>query len=291
MDSLDGSDLGGLGPGDPFDAQGSSFFEVLRRTSPDSVFGTLTGTAGRDRSGTQLPDQVAEGTTVLAITYGEGVVIAGDRRATAGHLISKKDVRKVFPADHYSAMAISGTAGPAKELANVFATELEHYEKVEGDPLSLEGKANKLAHMVRAHLPMAMQGLVVVPLFAGVEVGSEHGRIYEYDPVGGRYLATDYAAAGSGARDARGALKRRHDPVAEMGEATRLCVSALFDAAEEDSATGGPDLIRRIYPIVAVVDADGYRELDEDTVAEHVHDVVDTREERALADAEARRTR
>ncbi|MBW3561252.1 MAG: proteasome subunit beta [Actinobacteria bacterium] len=245
----------------------------------------MLGAAGDVRD---VIGDVTEGTTVLALTFAGGVVVAGDRRATAGHLISKKDMRKVFPADHWSAVAISGAAGPAMELAKVFATELEHYEKVEGEHLSLEGKANKLAHMVRGHLPLAMQGLVVVPLFAGVETDTVDGSIFEYDPIGGRYLATDYAATGSGGRDARGSLKRDHDPGADLDRAVHLSISALFDAAEEDSATGGPDLIRRIWPIVAVVDQDGYHELEQDEVGQHVQAVVEEREARELADQEAR---
>lgn len=261
-----------------FDAASSSFFEVLRRAAPDALPDALRGQ--------RLPDGVAatvvEGTTVLALSYAGGVVIAGDRRATAGHLISRNDMRKVFPADDYSAIAISGAAGPAMELAKVFALELEHYEKVEGDPLSLEGKANRLAHMVRANLPLAMQGLVVVPLFAGYQTGDPSGRIFEYDPVGGRYLATDYAAAGSGSLVARGDLKRGHADVDDLAGALRLAVDALFDAAEEDSATGGPDLVRRIYPIVSVIDTDGYRELGADDVAEHVEAVVAARGPRSI---------
>jgi proteasome beta subunit len=264
--------LSGSLPG-AFDAAGSSFFEVLRRAAPDAVPELLRG-ATMPR---ELTDRLIDGTTVLAVTYADGVVMAGDRRATAGNLISKKDMRKVFPADAHSAVAISGAAGPAMELANVFATELEHYEKVEGEPLSLDGKSNKLAHMVRANLPLAMQGLVVVPLFAGVDVRAHDGRIFEYDPAGGRYRSTDYAAAGSGSLTARGTLKRGHRAAADTEAAVRLCVEALFDAAEEDSATGGPDLVRRIYPIVAVIDADGYRELDEDDVAAHVDAIVEAR--------------
>ncbi|HEX2028723.1 MAG TPA: proteasome subunit beta [Nitriliruptorales bacterium] len=271
---------GDLGLPTPFDVHGASFIEVLRRSAPGAVPDILR--SGDQRTGP--PPNVVEGTTVLAMTYRDGVIVAGDRRATAGHVISKKDMRKVFPADRYSAIAISGVAGPGMELAKVFATELEHYEKVEGEPLSLEGKANKLAHMVRAHLPFAMQGLVVVPLFAGVEVRDGRGRIYEYDPAGGRYQSADYAAAGSGGRDARGALKRVHRLDASEEDAVRLGVGALFDAAEEDSATGGPDLIRRVYPIVSVIDRDGYRELDEEVVAAHVQAVVDEREERIIAD-------
>jgi proteasome beta subunit len=254
----------------PFDAHGSSFFEVLRRQAPEAVPSLL-------RDGgmpTTLRDQLVEGTTVLAVVTRDGVVMAGDRRATAGNSISRGDIRKVFPADDLSAIAISGAAGPAMELARVFATELEHYEKVEGEPLSLEGKSNKLAHMVRANLGLAMQGLVVVPLFAGVDPRTRQPRIYEYDPVGGRYRATEHAASGSGSLAARSALKRLFDPEADLEAGARTALEALFDAAEEDSATGGPDLIRKIYPIVALIDADGYRELDEDAVAGHVDAVI-----------------
>lgn len=267
-------DLAAGVPG-PFDAAGSSFFEVLRRQAPAAVPGVLGGQPMPD----ELREQLIEGTTVLAVTTDDGVVMAGDRRATAGNQISRGDMRKVFPADGLSAVAISGAAGPAIELARVFATELEHYEKVEGEPLSLEGKSNKLAGMVRAHLPMAMQGLVIVPLFAGVDARSGAGSIYEYDPVGGRYLARDHAATGSGSLAARATLKRLHrDGDSGTPAGIRTAVEALFDAAEEDSATGGPDLIRRVYPIVAVIDATvGYRELSDEEVAGHVEAVVDTR--------------
>ena len=186
-----------LGLGDvfprPFEAQSSSFAEVLRRAVPDAV----ADWRGRELS-PSLHDQVVEGTTVLAVLFDGGVVVAGDRRATAGNLISKTDMRKVFPADHHSAVAISGAAGPAMELARVFATELEHYEKVEGEALSLEGKSNKLAGMVRANLPLAMQGMVVVPLFAGVDPRSGVPGIYEYDPVGGRYRPAATPPVGPG---------------------------------------------------------------------------------------------
>lgn len=265
-----------------FDPHSSSFFEALRRTAPEAMPEAL----GRGRLPREVLDRVSEGTTVLACTFEGGVAIAGDRRATAGHVISKKDMRKVFPADSHSAIAISGVAGPAMELAKIFATELEHYEKVEGEPLSLEGKANKLALMVRANLPLTLQGLVVVPLFAGVESRPSPDRdttdvgeaaIFEYDPIGGRYQATDYAASGSGALVARGTLKRAHRPDMGAEEGTHLVVDALFDAAEEDSATGGPDLVRRIYPIVSVVTPDGYRELDGDEVAEHVERISEDR--------------
>ncbi len=266
-------DLPGLMPA-LFDAQGSSFVEMLRRTVPDALPGGADGDLRR------LVEQVPEGTTVLAVTYADGVIIAGDRRATAGNFISRQDMRKVFPADEYSAIAISGVAGPAMELAKIFATELEHYEKVEGEHLSLEGKSNRLAHMIRGNLPLAMQGMIVVPLFAGYDLASSDGRIFEYDPVGGRYRSTDFAATGSGSMAARGALKHLYDRGADRSGAIRTSVTALFEAAEQDSATGGPDLIRRIYPIVAVINADGYAELDDDEVAGHVQAIVEQRQER-----------
>jgi proteasome beta subunit len=259
----------------PFDAAGSSFFEVLRQHAPSAIPPVLAG----QPMPPELRAQLVEGTTVLAVTTRGGVVMAGDRRATAGHLISRGDMRKVFPADDTSAIAISGAAGPAMELARVFATELEHYEKVEGEPLSLEGKSNKLAGMVRAHLPMAMQGLVIVPLFCGVDPRTGEGSIYEYDPVGGRYQARDHAATGSGSLAARATLKRLHQPDEGIDTAVRTAIEALFDAAEEDSATGGPDLIRRIYPIVAVIDEEqGYHELSDEQVLAHVEAVIDQRQ-------------
>ena len=257
----------------PFDSAGSSFFATLLRTAPESV-PQLPGGA----LPVELKERLVEGTTVLAVIGAGGVVVAGDRRATAGHLISRGDMRKVFPADESSAIAISGTAGPAMELAKLFATEIEHYEKVEGEPLSIEGKSTKLAGLVRAHLPLAMQGLVVVPLFAGVDPRTGAPRIFEYDPVGGRYVATDQAATGSGAMAARATLKRLADPEAALSTAVSTAVRALFDAAEEDSATGGPDLIRNIYPIVAVIDQDGYRELADEEVAVEVRRLVEERQ-------------
>ena len=243
----------------PFEASSSSFVELLSGQRP-----LLEG------HGATVPDELrqlmVDGTTVVALTWADGVVMVGDRRATAGNFIAHPDMRKVFEADTMSVIGISGSAGPAMALARVFATELEHYEKVEGEPLSLEGKSNQLANMVRGNLPMAMQGLVVVPLFAGVDRHTGEKSIYEYDPVGGRYLARDHAATGSGSLTARAVLKRAADPESTLDTAVTTALEALFEAADADSATGGPDLVRGIYPLVAVVDADGYRELVTDDV-------------------------
>ena len=259
--------LGGL-PLDPFDHSAPSFSALLRRAVPEAVPAV--------RAAADHVEHV-EGTTIVAATYGQGVVMAGDRRATAGNVISKRDMRKVFETDRWSAVGISGAAGPAMEMAKVFATELEHYEKVEGMPLSLEGKANKLAQMVRANLPLAMQGLVVVPLFAGYDPRRGIGRIYEFDAAGGRYEEQRFATTGSGGRDARGSLKARYRPDLDREQTVDLVVESLWDAADEDSATGGPDLVREIYPLIAIIDADGYRELEDDEVAARVRAIVEGR--------------
>lgn len=263
-------DVGAAFP-DPFDLAGPSFSALLARHLPQAA----------PDAGGKLPEEWrhVEGTTVLACAYANGVVIAGDRRATEGHAISKRDMRKVFEADAWSAVAISGVAGPAMELAKVFATELEHYEKVENGPLSLEGKSNKLGQMVRGNLPLAMQGLIVVPLFAGYDTQADLGRIYEFDVAGGRYEEKRFAAQGSGARDARGSLKGRYRTDLGRDETVNITLEALWDAADEDSATGGPDLVRGIYPLVALIDAEGYRELHEDDVAGRVDRVLNARSE------------
>ena len=214
------------------------------------------------------PLAVPHGTAVVTLRDAEGVVMAGDRRATAGNIIAHHAMDKVFPADRHSAVAIAGTAGMAMEMVRLFQVQLEHYEKVEGSTLSLEGKANQLAQMVRQHLPLAMQGLAVVPLFAGYDSGRGNGRIFNYDVTGGHYKDTDFQATGSGGRDARSTVKLHSHESLPRQEALDLAVQSLYDAADEDSATGGPDPVRGIYPIVAVVDVDGYHEVPEDEVAE-----------------------
>jgi proteasome beta subunit len=208
-----------------------------------------------------------QATTVFGFHYSEGVLMAGDRRATAGNVIAHHAMEKVFPADRHSAVAIAGTAGMAIEMVRLFQVQLEHYEKVEGSVLSLEGKANQLAQMVRQHLPMAMQGLAVVPLFAGFDTARGVGRIFNYDVTGGHYEDTDFQATGSGGRDARSTVKLGWREGLSRDEALDLAIQSLYEAADEDSATGGPDPVRGIYPIVAFVDADGYREVPEDEVA------------------------
>jgi proteasome beta subunit len=218
--------------------------------------------------GTPLAD-LPHGTTIVALTFADGVVMAGDRRATMGPMIAQRDIQKVFLGDTFSAIGIAGTAGVAVEMVRLFQLELEHYEKIEGVRLSLDGKANRLAAMIRGNIGAAMQGLAVVPIFAGFDTdraaaGLAHpesarpaGRIFSYDVAGGRYEEHDYHAVGSGGVFARSALKKRHNPAADREAAVRAAVEALYDAADDDTATGGPDLARRIYPSVAVITAEG----------------------------------
>ena len=249
---------------------GPDFVGLLRLTAdqPDVTALAAAGPSGVPGPGGPGVVDVPHGTTVVALRYADGVVMAGDRRATAGNIIAQRDIEKVFPADRYSAIAIAGTAGVATEMVRLFQVQLEHYEKVEGSTLSLEGKANQLAGMVRQNLPMAMQGLAVVPLFAGFDTMRGTGRIFNYDVTGGHYEDTDFQATGSGGRDARNTVKLGWRADMPLEEGLSLAIRALWDAADEDSATGGPDPIRGIYPIVAVVDARGYREVPEPDVAE-----------------------
>ena len=218
--------------------------------------------------------ELPHGTTIVALTYDGGIVMAGDRRATMGNLIANRDMDKVFAADEYSAVGIAGTAGLAIEIVKLFQVELEHYEKIEGTLLSLEGKANRLATMIRSNLAMAMQGLAVVPMFAGFDLPTLTGRIFSYDVSGGCYEEHDHHSVGSGSLFARGAMKKLWHPGMDSTAAIRVAVEALYDAADDDSATGGPDLSRRIWPTLAVVDAEGLRFLDDDTLAAVVERIV-----------------
>ncbi len=252
----------------PTDEPGPNFTAVLRRVGLDPFTPVAAG-AG-DTPGFEIP----HGTTIAAIRYADGVVMAGDRRATAGSSIAHRMMDKVHPADRHSGVAIAGTAGPAMEMVRLFQLQLEHYEKVEGSPLSLDGKANQLSQMVRSNLALAMQGFVVVPLFAGYDVRRGVGRIYTYDPTGGRYEEMDFHADGSGGRDARTTIKLGWRPDLSRAEAIALAVRALWQAADEDSATGGPDPVRGIYPTVATITSDGFERVPEDEVAARFADVV-----------------
>lgn len=247
-----------------------SFFDLVRGLTPEANAAQRTPIEGS-------PAAVAHGTTVIALKFTDGVVMAGDRRAVEGYTISDEEMNKVFPADDYSAVGIAGVAGQAIEMVKLFQLELEHYEKVEGEHLSLEGKANRLAQMVRASFPMVMQGLVVVPIYAGYDPRRSEGRIFRYDVIGGRYEESDYAATGSGSRDAKASMKKRWRRDLSQGDAIEVAVEALVDAGEEDTATGGPDLIRGIFPTVHVVTTDGVEELDEEAVRQAAQTVIDRR--------------
>jgi proteasome beta subunit len=244
-----------------------SFVELLKRQRPEAMPSALQLGAV----------DVPQATTVLGLRYAEGIVMAGDRRATAGYTIADAKMKKVFAADDFSAIAIAGAAGQAVETVRLFQLELEHYEKLTGDRLSLEGKANRLAQMIRANFPLAVQGLVVVPLFGGYDEGRNEGRLFYYDATGGRWEEEDYQATGSGAQPAKNSLKKRWRPGLDHDEAMRVAVEALIDAAEDDVATGGPDLARGIFPVVVTVTAQGATESTDEDVATAVRAVVETR--------------
>lgn len=240
---------------------GSSFSDLLRASMPQAL-----SWANLDPAAAAGQFEVTHATTVVSIRYDGGVVLAGDRRATEGHSIASRRIQKVYPGDRFCGVAIAGAAGPAMEMVHLFQTELEHYEKVEGIALSLEGKANKLGQMVRANLPAAMQGLGVIPLFCGYDLGREQGRIFRYDMTGGRYEEVDFHSTGSGGVHARNWIKASWRADMGANDAVSLALNALFQAADEDSATGGPDLVRGIYPSIATIDAEGFRAMDDPSV-------------------------
>jgi proteasome beta subunit len=235
-----------------------SFFDLVAGTRPE----LLTHVQG---AGSEVPG-LPHGTTVLGLKFADGVVFAGDRRATEGYSIADDRMQKVFAADDRSAIALAGAAGQAVEIVKLFQLELEHYEKITGDRLSLEGKANRLAQMIRGNFPLALQGLVVVPLFGGYDERRGQGRIFYYDATGGRWEEEDFHATGSGGRPAKSSLKKRWRPDMDAAEAVRVAVEALVDASQEDAATGGVDPSRGIYPLVLVVGTDGVRDVPDDEV-------------------------
>jgi len=251
----------------------ASFTEFLSAAEPH----LLPGAGSTESFAGALP----HATTIVAITCADGVVMAGDRRATMGNIIAQRDIEKVFPADEFSCVGIAGTAGIAVEMVRLFQTELEHYEKIEGTTLSMDGKANRLAALIRSNLGMAMQGLAVVPLFAGYDPEADDaakaGRIFSYDVTGGRYEEHSFHSVGSGSVFARGALKKLYRDDFTGDDAVVACIQALYDAADDDSATGGPDLTRRIFPVVANITSDGFQRLAGEEVGSITQRVVDER--------------
>jgi proteasome beta subunit len=252
----------------------SSFAEFLSVASPDLLPRHVHH------------ETIPHGTTIVAALYDGGVVMAGDRRATAGNLIASRDIEKVFASDDHTLVGIAGTAGLAIEIVRLYQVELEHYEKIEGTQLTLDGKANRLATMIRGNLPQAMQGLAVVPLFAGFDVDAPEGsaeragRIYSFDVTGGRYPEQYYSSVGSGSLFARGALKKLWRPGLDRDGVIRVVVEALYDAADDDSATGGPDLSRNIYPVVMTASESGTERVDDAHLGDVVREILADRANR-----------
>jgi len=252
--------------------QGSSFSELL-----DVDYAHLRPDLSRLSEGDWKALSIPHGTTVLAFKFGDGVVMAGDRLATEGHRVASRDIQKVYATDAHSLVAIAGAAGPAIEMARILRVELEHYEKIEGEPLELEGKANKLSQMIRQNLPMAMQGLVVVPLFAGYDLRRNAGRLWKFDVTGGRYEETDFEATGSGGLYAGESLKKSHDSRMARPDALRIAIQALTDAADEDRATGGVDVERGIYPVVSFCTKSGIENAQDSEMDGVYRDIVSQR--------------
>ena len=270
------------------DHRTSDFLELLQKERPEllSRSGTgasLPGSPAANWKGQRVPtpslvdlyDSLLEGTTILAAVYNEGVIVAGDRQATAGFQVGERRIRKVYEVDTYSAIAIAGVAGPAMEMAKLFQVQVEFYEKIEGSPLSLEGKANSLSNMVKSNLPMALQGLVVVPIFAGYDLKRKQGKIFKYDAIGGQYEESEYYATGSGGKDAQATLKKLYSPDISRDGALKIVAEALWDAADEDVATGGPDFIREIFPTIKVIDSTGISDISDEDVKTLYTDLLD----------------
>jgi proteasome beta subunit len=265
-------------PGAFMTARVPSFTDFLASYAPELLpgawgIGALPAGAGSSDVIKDLP----HATTIVAAACDRGVVVAGDRRATAGNMISKRDVEKVFRSDEFSAIAMAGVASIGLEFIRLFQVELEHYEKMEGRSLSLEGKANRLATMVRGNIALAMQGLAMIPLFAGYDEEAGVGRIFSYDVAGGPYEEHRYHSIGSGSIFAKSALKKLYSDGMSVTDAALACVQALYDAADDDSATGGPDLTRRIFPVITTITDDGFRRLTDAETAEIAQQVVDGR--------------
>jgi len=261
---------------DSSDDPGSDFVGLVERTKQPAS-SELIGAAPLDES--LMPPH---GTTCCAVLFNDGVVIGGDRRATSGNLISHRTIEKVFPTDRHSSVAIAGAAGPAVEMVKLYQLQLEHYEKVEGKALSLDGKANQLSQMLRSNLPMAMQGMAVVPIFAGYDLKREVGRLFQFDVTGGRYEEREYATTGSGMLHATTVIKLGYRFDQDRDAAIDLVIEALFQAADADSASGLPDFIREIYPVVATITADGYERVSDEELAGRYETLVAGLRERGM---------
>jgi proteasome beta subunit len=255
----------------------SSFTDFLSQAAPEMLPGRRPLPAG-------VHEVPPHATTIVSLVFEGGVVMAGDRRATMGNLIASRDIEKVHPADPYSLVGIAGTAGVGIELIRLFQVELQHYEKIEGAMLSLDGKANRLATMIRGNLGAAMQGLAVVPLFAGFDLDAtdtaKAGRIWSFDVAGGLYEEKGYDAIGSGSLFAKSSLKKLVRPGLDATAASRLVIEALYDAADDDTATGGPDVVRKIFPVVMTATAEGTQRLSEAETAAMAEAILAERRER-----------
>jgi len=259
----------------------SNFYELLQQKYPHLVpdFSAFARQSGVSMPNKDWERNMLTGTTILAMKYKNGVFIAGDRQAVEGFQVGERRIEKVYTTDEYSAIAVAGVAGPCIEMAKLLQIQLEYHEKQEGVILSLEGKANFLSGLLRSNLSAALVGLVVVPIFAGYDLNRKIGRIFKYDITGGRYEEVDYYATGSGGKDARGTLKKRYRPNMERDEGVKAVLEAIWDAADEDLATGGPDLIRDIYPTVKTISSSGIEDVSDSEIKQVYESLIDALKE------------
>jgi proteasome beta subunit len=270
----------------------SSFSELLSRQAPELLPVNRVAAYGANPVGPT--DAVPHGTTIVALKYPGGVLIAGDRRSTQGNMIAGRDVQKVYITDDYTATGIAGTAAIAVEFARLYAVELEHYEKLEGVPLTFRGKVNRLAIMVRGNLGAALQGFVALPLLVGYDLDDPNpegaGRIVSFDAAGGWNIEEEgYQSVGSGSIFAKSSMKKLYSQVSDADSALKVAVESLYDAADDDSATGGPDLVRGIFPTAVTIGAEGAEEVPEARIAELAREVIESRSRTDTFGPDARR--
>ena len=225
--------------------------------------------------------ELAHATTVIAVRYVGGVVMVSDRQAT-GNYIASRDVRKIEAADHFTALAISGSAARGIEFLRMAQLSFEHYEKMTDTALSLEGKANYLSPIIQRN--NLSTPLVILPILAGWDPHRQVGRIFEYDGAGGCYERLDFATIGSGSPFAESALRLGFRSDLNHEDALELGALALYEAGDNDPSTGGPDFVRNLFPIIVTLDANGFAEMPTVDVAERFRAINERRtESRGLA--------
>lgn len=248
--------------------EGRDFFDLL--TSEGYRF-PAKALSPSDPAGSGLPFEPTEGTTILALRYRDGVMVAGDRRATAGHTVLYDRADKVIPIDDYSLMAISGSPAMAFEIARILEHSFQYHRRRQLQEMSIEAKLRRLSLLIRDNLPMAVQGIgAVIPIFATYDQEADLGRIYFYDVLGAQFEVADFATTGSGSSAVRGAMYYMNrwggPPFSQLSreDAVGLSLRLLFTASEYDSATGRYESSAGVYPTVKTITSGGQEDIDLD---------------------------